>query len=191
MSRILVKLKKQTPRKLMIMAYNVIRMGLLKLFHPKVKVSLIQNIHPSTEIFFGGGTLDLRKSIFTRRHVSFRVESGNLKIGTSFFNQGCSITAMKSIVIGSNCLFGPNVVIVDHDHDYKYTNQLRGNHYLMDDVVIGDNVWVGSNVTILRGTEIEDGAVIGAGSVIKGKVSKNAIVYSRQNVITKIITSIT
>jgi acetyltransferase-like isoleucine patch superfamily enzyme len=175
----------------MIMGYNVIRMSLLKLFHPKrVKVSLIQNIHPSTEISCVGGALELKNSIFTRRNVSIRVESGNLKIGTSFFNQGCSITAMKSIVIGNDCLFGPNVVIVDHDHDYKYTNELRGNHFLMDEVVIGDNVWIGSNVTIMRGTVIEDGAVIGAGSVVKGYIPKYTVVYSQRNVINKKIASV-
>ncbi|MFE0562562.1 acyltransferase [Priestia megaterium] len=188
MRKLIIKIKKQNPKKVLVMGYNVFRMGVLKLFHPQTsKISLIQNIHPSTEIARSGGSLELSNSIFTRRNVSFRVESGNLKIGTSFFNQGCSITAMKNIVIGDNCLFGPNVVIVDHDHDYKHTNELRGNHYLLGDVIIGNNVWVGSNVTIMRGTVVGSGAVIGAGSVIKGNIPENTVVYSNRKTISRTI----
>ena len=175
------RLKKQNPKKLLIMIWNVLRMGLYKLLYGnKINASLIQNISPSTEIAVGKGKLFLKNSVFTRKNVSFRVDSGELSIGTSFFNQGCCITAMKRISIGSGCLFGPNVVIVDHDHDYHYTDNQRGNHWLMDDVVIEDNVWVGSNVTILRGSYIESGAVIGAGAVIKGHVAKNTVFVNKQ-----------
>lgn len=134
-----------------------------------------------------GGTLKLKHSVFTRRGVSFRVEGGLLEIGTSFFNQGCSVTAQNKIIIGDDCLFGPNVVIVDHDHDYSYIDNQRGNHWVMGDVVIGNNVWVGANTTILRGTTIGDGAVIGAGSVVKGNIADNTVIYPRQNQIVKTI----
>jgi acetyltransferase-like isoleucine patch superfamily enzyme len=43
-------------------------------------------------------------------------------------------------------------------------------------VIIGNCVWVGANVTILPGTIIEDGAIIGAGSVVFGRVPKCAVV---------------
>lgn len=176
------KLKKQTPQKLLIMAWNLFRMIFYWLFRRKrIQASLIQNIHPSTEISVGKGKLYLKNSIFTRRNVSFRVDTGEMRIGTSFFNQGCCITAMKKIVIGDNCLFGPNVVIVDHDHDYHYTDIQRGNHWLLGDVVIDDNVWIGANVTILRGTHIESGAVIGAGTVVKGLVKENTVLCAKQN----------
>ena len=77
--------------------------------------------------------------------------------------------------------FGPNVVVVDHDHEYRYTDERRGNHYRKAPISIGNNVWIGANVTILRGTQIEDGAVIGAGCVIRGKVEKNTVVVNKQD----------
>ena len=43
-------------------------------------------------------------------------------------------------------------------------------------------MWIGANVTILRGTQIEDGAVIGAGCVIRGKVEKNTVVVNKQDI---------
>lgn len=178
------RLKKQNPKKLLIMLINFIRMAFLNAVHMgNVNASLVQNINPRTEIAVGGESkLTLKHSVFTRRDVSFRVEGGELTIGTSFFNQGCAITCMDNIQIGDNCLFGPNVVVVDHDHEYRYTDERRGNHYRKAPISIGNNVWIGANVTILRGTQIEDGAVIGAGCVIRGKVEKNTVVVNKQDI---------
>lgn len=185
------RLKRQNFEKLVIMLWNVVRMILLKCMKgKKVHVSFIQNIHPSTELAINGGYLELAHSVFTRSNVSFRVEGGALKIGTSFFNRGCCITAIKHIEIGDECLFGPNVVIVDHDHDFRYLDNQRGNHYKCADVHIGNNVWVGANVTILRGSEIGDNCVIGAGCVIKGKVKNNTVVYAKENHVKKIINNL-
>lgn len=167
------------------MIINFIRMAFLNAVHMgNVNASLVQNINPKTEIavWGGGSKLTLKHSVFTRRNVSFRVEGGELTIGTSFFNQGCAITCMDNIQIGDNCLFGPNVVVVDHDHEYRYTDERRGNHYKKAPISIGNNVWIGANVTILRGTQIEDGAVIGAGCVIRGKVEKNTVVVNKQDI---------
>ena len=173
------KIKKQSINKLLIMIWNVIRMTLLMLIKgKKAKVSILQNIHPSTEIAVENGLLKLNHSIFTRRNVSFRVVSGELCIGTSFFNQGCCLTAMKEIEIGNDCLFGPNVVIVDHDHDFSYTDNRRGNHFKSSPIKIGNNVWVGANSTILRGSIIGDNCVIGAGVTLKGVIPPNSIVKS-------------
>lgn len=177
------RIKKQSPKKLLIMIVNLVRMTMLNVLHMgKVNASPIQNINPSTEIAVGEGKLSLKHSVFTRRNVSFRVESGEMTIGTSFFNQGCSITCMEHIQIGDNCLFGPNVVVVDHDHEYRYTDERRGNHYRKAPIIIGNNVWIGANVTILRGSQIEDGAVIGAGCVIRGKIGKNTVVVNKQDI---------
>lgn len=182
------RLRKQSLLKILIMIWNVFRMTLLKVFkRNKVKVSLIQNIHPTTEIAVKGGRLVLEHSVFTRKNVCFRVESGELVIGTSFFNQGCCVTAMKKVIIGDNCLFGPNVVIVDHDHDYSFLNTQRGNHYKYGQVKIGNNVWIGANVTILRGTIIGDNCVIGAGCIVRGKVEENTLLYDKNNQVRKII----
>ena len=176
------RIKKQSLKKLLIMFWNILRMSTLRLKWGKNgDISLVQNINPSCEIaILPGSKVVFKHSIFTRRNVSFRVEGGDLVIGTSFFNQGCSITCLNQIHIGDDCLFGPNVVIVDHDHDYKYLGNEKGNHYLTGRVVVGNNVWIGANVTILRDTVIGSGSVIGAGSVIKGTIPPNSVVFSKR-----------
>lgn len=182
------RLKRQSTKKVLIMIVNLVRMTMLNVLGMgKVKASIIQNINPSTEIAVGRGKMTLKHSIFTRKNVSFRVESGEMTIGTSFFNQGCSITCMENIQIGDNCLFGPNVVVVDHDHEYRYIDERRGNHYRKSPIIIGNNVWIGANVTILRGSQIGDGSVIGAGCVVRGKIGKNVVVVSKQDIQVKSI----
>jgi virginiamycin A acetyltransferase len=43
-------------------------------------------------------------------------------------------------------------------------------------VVVGNDVWVGERATVLSGVEIDDGAIIGAGSVVTRDVEPYAIV---------------
>lgn len=175
------RIKNQSFRKLTILAYNVPRILFLRiLYHGHFKASLIQNISPSTEISVcGGGALKLSHSVFTRQGVSLRSSGGKMKIGTCFFNQGCSVTCLKRVEIGDNCLFGPNVVIVDHDHDYSFLNTKRGSEYICKDVIIGKNVVVGANTVILKGSVIGDNAMIGAGSIVSGIVPANIIYYNK------------
>jgi len=44
-------------------------------------------------------------------------------------------------------------------------------------IVIGRNVWIGNNAIILKGTEIGDNSVIGAGAVVTGgKLPSNVVI---------------
>ena len=43
-------------------------------------------------------------------------------------------------------------------------------------IVIGKDSWIGANVTVLKGSQIGEGAVVGAKSLIKGIVKENEIV---------------
>lgn len=107
------------------------------------------------------------------------VNGGMLSIGCHcFFNINTSITSMKSIKIGNNCKFGNNVVIVDHDHNFKSGIE----EFVSSPIVIGNNVWVGANVTILRGSNIGDNCVIGAGSVVRGYIESNSLYVSNKSV---------
>lgn len=181
------RLKNQSIGKLAIILYNIIRMTLINLLHMgKVHASLVQNINPTAKILCGGGEMVLSHSIFTRRNVTLSVSrDGKLTIGSCFFNQGCNVTCLKRIDIGDNCLFGPNVVIVDHDHDYNYLSTKRGSEYICKEIHIGKNVVVGANTVILKGTTIGDNCMIGAGSVVSGFVPENTLYFTQHEKIMK------
>ena len=97
-----------------------------------------------------------------------------------YCNTGVCITSLGKVQIGDYCELGNNLVIVDHDHNFK--NQ--DSEYLVGEVIIGNRVWVGANCTILKGAHIGDDCVIAAGSVVRGEVPAGTVFYQkRENVI--------
>ena len=101
-----------------------------------------------------------------------------LNIGSHcFFNINSSITCAEKIVIGNNCKFGNNLVVIDHDHNYRANGIYSGDNpeFISSPVIIGNDVWIGANVVILRGTEIGDNCVIAAGSVVKDIIPPNTL----------------
>lgn len=102
---------------------------------------------------------------------------GRLEIGKHvFYNTGACITVLGHVKIGDYCKFGNNLVIVDHDHNYKSGRE----EYLIGEVTIGDRVWIGANCTILRGASIGNDCVIAAGSVVKGEVPAGTMFYQKR-----------
>lgn len=128
----------------------------------------------------------ITKNISVRKNSHIEAKNGGkIEIGNNTnFNYNNIIISHNSIKIGENCLLGPNVTIYDHDHNYK-DNDWR-NKFVSTPVIIGNNVWIGANVTILRGTTIGDNCVIGAGTILKGKIVKeNTIVFSKIELVEK------
>lgn len=80
------------------------------------------------------------------------------------------IFASEQISIGHDCLIAPFVYLVDSDHRMARSEKINGQGNESAPISIGNDVWIASNVTVLKGTIIEDGAVIAANSVVKGRV---------------------
>ena len=99
----------------------------------------------------------------------FEANGGQICVGfNNFFNTNCKITSLENIKIGDNNLFGPNVVILDHDHRYRNTSVLINQQgFEKSPVIIGSNVWICANVVVTRGVEIKDNIVVSANSVVK------------------------
>lgn len=118
-----------------------------------------------------------RRATF-RNNCAIRVrDNAKLSIGEiTNFNNGCIITARNSITIGKRVSFGPNVMIFDHDHDFRGNDYMH--HFVTAPIIIEDDVWVGANVTILKGSVIRKGAVIGANSVVTGEVAEDSVYTS-------------
>ena len=67
------------------------------------------------------------------------------------------------------------VVIRDQDHNLKNGVSITNSGLKDDFIVIHENVWLAAKCTILRGSEIESGVVVGANSVVKGKLEANTV----------------
>ncbi len=127
--------------------------------------------------------LKIGKSFRSRNLVSFRVYNhGIVSVGNNcFFNDNCSINCRKKITIGHHVIFGQNVYIFDHDHDYKR----EMDNFICKEVKIGNDVWIGANCTILKGVKIGNHVVIGANTVVNKDIPDNMIVYQSKNTIIK------
>lgn len=79
------------------------------------------------------------------------------------------------IVIGDDVLVGPEVMVTAAN--YRFNDGVPVTQQAMDeaDVVIGSDVWLGTRVIVLPGSKIGDGAIIGAGAVVRGEIPPMAI----------------
>ena len=86
----------------------------------------------------------------------------------TFINHNCCIWAAPEakIIIGSDVLFGPNVVVSASNHGTSRLDLIRVQPGLDEDIEIGDDVWIGANSIITAGVKIGRGCVVGAGSVV-------------------------
>jgi acetyltransferase-like isoleucine patch superfamily enzyme len=100
-------------------------------------------------------------------------------IGEDVGISGGAICAARKITIGAETLVGANVIIVDTDfHQVAPV----GRRYQKDygnigfaEVKVGRNVFIGANALVLKGVQIGDNSVIGAGSVVTRDIPENVI----------------
>lgn len=79
------------------------------------------------------------------------------------------------IVIGDDVLFGPEVMVTAAN--YRFNDGSPVTQQAMDegDVIIGNDVWLGTRAIVLPGARIGDGAIIGAGALVRGEIPAGAI----------------
>lgn len=156
----------------------------IKIFNfSKLKFYPIQVVSTSTKfVIYNKGKIILGKEVGTRRNVEFRTSNGGqIIIGNkSFFNNGCLINSMERITIGDNTQLGPNVMVYDHDHDFRVEGGIRSGKFKKSSIKIGNNVWIGANCIILRGTVIGDNCIVAAGSVLTGKYPANTVIMQKR-----------
>lgn len=166
------------------LASSLVRFSLIKLLKFKTfKFTWLNIVSPFSEIEINGnGALSLGKNLKIRSGSKIRVrKNARLEIGENVsLNHGCIFTCHEYIKIGNDVQFGPNVLIYDHDHDFRKKNGLKELFFKTSPVQIGNNVWIGANVVILRGSKIGDNCVIAAGSIIKGSFNDNSVVIQKR-----------
>ena len=99
---------------------------------------------------------------------------GDITLGAHcYVNPHCVLYSGNGIVLGDYVLVGPNCSIVPANHAFDRLDVPMRRQGFMPSrggVEIADDVWIGAGCTILDGARIGRGAVIAAGSVVRGEV---------------------
>ena len=164
--------------------YSFFRFSLLKMFHwRRFSFYPIERFSPNTQVFFmGKGRITLGKKIRAHSNVRLRATRGYLKVDDNAgFNYGCIVCCKEHIHIGKGVQFGPNVMVYDHDHDFRAKGGLRERKFKYGNVEIGENCWIGANTVILRNTKLGKNCVVAAGSVlINCEYPDNSMIYQKR-----------
>jgi acetyltransferase-like isoleucine patch superfamily enzyme len=173
---------------------SFLKFSLIKLFNWRYfHFHYIERFSPNT-------TLNISKNSYiylgnkVRAHSNTKLVSANggeLRIEDNVaINTNCGLYCFESISIGTGTEIGPNVLIYDHDHDFRVEGGIKRRRFNTKPVVIGKNVWIGANTVILKGSIIGDNSVIAAGSVItEATYPHNSVIVQKKR--TEIISYVT
>lgn len=164
--------------------YSAIRLSALKLFHPNnLCFGKLQRISPNVVIELeknGKLILGNRMSIHSGCKLKVR-KNAKIKLDNRvFLNYGCMLICHESIHIGEGSIFGPNVLVYDHDHCFGQGKTLEEKAFSTAPVKIGSNCWIGANTVILKGVTIGDNAVVAAGSVVSKDVPARTLMVQKR-----------
>lgn len=125
-----------------------------------------------------GKRLKIGKNIRFRKGFTLYIsEDGFVEIGDKcFFNNYCTIDCMGKISIGEHNLFGENVKIYDHNHDFSNVDKNRGTNFVINEINIGNNNWFGSNIVVLKNTKLGNNNVVSAGTVLNDSFDNDIII---------------
>ena len=117
--------------------------------------------------------------LYQRTIIVTRCKNAKIIIGDNVGMSGTTIYAREKIEIGDNTLIGGNVKILDNDfHPLDVDDRINDikEKIKSKPIKIGKNCFIGVNAIILKGTELGDGCVVGAGSVVCGKYPDNSVI---------------
>jgi len=117
--------------------------------------------------------------LYQRTIIVTRTPEAVIKIGDNVGISGATIYARNRIEIGDNTCIGGNTKILDNDFhplEAEARNADVKEKIGCKPVKIGKNCFIGCNVLLLKGTELGDGCVVGAGAVVAGKFEAGSVI---------------
>ena len=146
--------------------------------HSTAKISKFSDLEDSSR----GSVLEIAEDVVIESFVKvkFAGGSGNVYLGPrSYINAGVVIYSGNGVTIGTGVLIAANTTLAATNHEMRDTTRLIRDQGFMPSkggIVIEDDVWIGANCVILDGAIIRRGAVVGAGSCVRGEVEAFSLV---------------
>jgi acetyltransferase-like isoleucine patch superfamily enzyme len=121
------------------------------------------------------------KACQLEEHIQFKFDGiwkpgPSISIGDKvFIGSNCEFNIRKGITIGDYSNIASSCHFIDHDHGKSNGSLIGSQIGIEKEIIVGKDVWLGCNVIILKGVEINDGVIIGAGSVVTKSIPTNEI----------------
>ncbi|EPB6719290.1 sugar O-acetyltransferase [Vibrio fluvialis] len=123
-----------------------------------------------TELFGAAGS-----NISVNRH--FHCDYGvNIKVGNNFYtNYDCIILDCAEVIIGDDCLIGPQVGLYTACHPLDPVERASGKEFAKP-ITIGNNCWIGGHATINPGVTLGNNVVVASGAVVTKSFGDNVVI---------------
>lgn len=94
---------------------------------------------------------------------------GTLELGNDFvITASSTVVCFNHVSFGDGCLLSWEIQAMDTDfHNVIFDKSEKSGSG--GSIIVGSKVWIGSRCTLLKGTQIPDNCVIGAGSLLNNK----------------------
>jgi acetyltransferase-like isoleucine patch superfamily enzyme len=123
-----------------------------------VEITIGDNVIFGENVFLKmtqGGILEIGDNVKIHKNANFIINKGFLSIG-------------------KNSFIGPSVQIINGQYIKEKPKTLLGSMgSTTSDIVIGQNVWIGANCILLKGVQIGNNSIVGAGSVVTKSIPPN------------------
>lgn len=100
--------------------------------------------------------------------------SGDIVMGEHcYINPTCVIYSGNGVTMGDYVLLAAGVMLMPTNHEFSRRDipiRHQGFAPSRDGIIIENDVWIGANSVVLDGARIGKGAIIGAGSVVRGTI---------------------
>lgn len=128
--------------------------------------------------------IDLVKRVYAKssseRYINYMRKNG-VAVGDNVLfwsprSTQIDLTRSCLIEIGNDVNINTHFTIMTHDFaNFVFRNLYSDYVNNCGKVVLGNNIYIGTKVTILRGVEIGDNCIIGAGSVVTKSIPSNSV----------------
>lgn len=151
----------------------------------KLKIKGLTYVINKGEIFMGNNVtikssfLSNLIGLYQKTIIMTRIPEAKIIIKDNVGMSGVTIYSRNYIEIGNNTIIGANTKIIDNDfHPLEVEDRIKDikDKIKSKPIIIGDNCFIGCNAIILKGTELGEGCIVGAGAVVSGKYEPNSVI---------------
>lgn len=155
---------------------KLIRVYRKKIFLLKIK-SKENTVNVLGKVYVNATNIKIGKNVTIYPNVYFWGD-GVIEIGNNVdIGMGTIIFSKNYVKIGNDSAIAAQCYIIDSNHGIKKDILIRDQNLDVDKqgILIGNDVWIAAGCKLVKGSKINDGAVIGALSLVNTEITCNGI----------------